>query len=119
MEVALLVCNDTGSRVASPGIIEECSPQGVWYGLLVPQIFFVTDIVIRMNLEFREHIAYCEEATVNTLGATTNHRILWSGYKVRPTKPLYPPSDHIVKKEDISRPPIGLRPKVDDKAFIY
>ena len=37
-----------------------------------------------------------------------------SGYKVRPTKPLIPPPDNIVKNECIGRPPIPLQPKVED-----
>ena len=46
------------------------------------------------------------------MGATINHRILWSGYKIRPTEPLIPSPDNIVKNEGISRPPISFQPKV-------
>ena len=56
---------------------------------------------------------YCEESTVDTLGAGTNHRILWSGYKVRPTEPLIPSPDNIVKNKDIGGPPIPLQQKVE------
>ena len=41
MEVALLVSEDAGCRCAGMGIIEECSPRGVWCGFRVPYSFFV------------------------------------------------------------------------------
>ena len=44
----------------------------------------------------------------------TNHRILWSGYKIKPTEILFPSPDNIVKNKDISGPPIPLQPNVKD-----
>ena len=67
-----------------------------------------------VNTENREQIAYCKESAVDKLGASINHRILWSGYKVRPTEPLIPSLHDIVKNEGIGRPPIPLQPKVED-----
>ena len=72
---------------------------------------------MKVNLEYRGRIAYCKEPTVNTLGAAMNHRILWSGYKVRPMEPLCPPSDHVMKKEDIGKPLKGLELMVEDIDF--
>ena len=67
-----------------------------------------------VNIEYREQIVYCKESVVEKLGASINHRILWSGYKVRPTEPLIPSSYNIVKNEGIGGPPIQLQPKVED-----
>ena len=67
-----------------------------------------------VNTEYREQIAYCKESVVETLGAVINHRILWSGYKVRPMEPLIPSPNNIVKNKGISGPPIPLQPKVED-----
>ena len=41
MEVALLVSDDAGMRCAGIGVIDECSPRGVWYGFLVPHNFLL------------------------------------------------------------------------------
>ena len=38
MKVALLICDDAGSRCARLGVIDKCSPQGVWCGFLVPTV---------------------------------------------------------------------------------
>ena len=38
MKVALLICDDAGSRCAELGVIDECSPQGVWCGFLVSTV---------------------------------------------------------------------------------
>ena len=76
MKVALLVCNDVGSRCVGLDIINECSLQSVWCGLLVPYNFFVIVTVTMVNTEYREQIAYCEESIVDTLSAVTNLRIL-------------------------------------------
>ena len=67
-----------------------------------------------VNTEYREQIAYCKESVVDILGAAINHRILWSGYKVKPTEPLIPSPHNIVKNEGIGEPPIPLQPKVED-----
>ena len=50
------------------------------------------------------------------LGAAINHRVLWSGYKIRPTEPLCSSRDAIVKKERIGRPPIHFHPDMEDKS---
>ena len=76
--------------------------------------FFVIVIVTTVNTEYRQQIVYCEESTIDSLGTTTNYRILWSGYKVRPKEPLFPSLNNIVKNEDIDGPPIPLQPKVED-----
>ena len=114
MKVALLVCDDVGSRCAGLGVIDECSPRGIWYGFLVPHIFFVIITVTMVNTEYREQLVYCEESAFDKLGAAINHRILWSGYKVRPTEPLIPSLHNIVKNKGIGGPPIPLQPKVED-----
>ena len=67
-----------------------------------------------VNTEYREQIVYCEELVLDTLGVAINHRILWSGYKIRPIEPLIPFLDNIMKNEDIGGPPIPLQPKVAD-----
>ena len=67
-----------------------------------------------VNTKYREQITYCEESIVDTLGADINHRILWNGYEVRPTEPLIPSPDNIMKSKGIGRPPIPLQPKMED-----
>ena len=67
-----------------------------------------------VNTDYVDHTAYCEDFEVHKLGAAINHRILWSGYKVRPTEPLIPPPHNIVKSECIGGPPIPLQSKVED-----
>ena len=114
MKVALLICDDVGSRCAGLGVIDECSPRGVWCGFLVPHSFFVIVTVTTVNTDYADQTAYCEDSKVHKLGAAINHRILWSGYKVRPTEPLIPPPDNIVKSECIGGPPIPLQPQVED-----
>ena len=111
MEVALLVSDDSGCRCAGLGIIEECSPRGVWCGFLVPHSFFVVVNISMVNSECNHHIAYCEDEAITTLGAAINRRVLWSGYKVRPTEPLGPPLDSDVKDEGIGGPPIPIQPR--------
>jgi hypothetical protein len=71
-------------RCARVGIIEECAPKGVWSGFVVPHSFFVTVRVQVVNWEYKNHAAYCESPNVQTLGCAARHKILWSGYKVRP-----------------------------------
>ena len=99
MEVALLVSEDAGSRYATLGIIDKCSPRGVWCGFHVPHSFFVVVNISKVNFECNHHTAYCEEESITTLGAAINRRILWSGYKVRPTEPLGPPLGADMKDE--------------------
>ena len=88
MEVALLVSDNARCHCARLGIIEECSPQGVWCGFLVPHSFYVVVNISMVNFECNHHTAYCEDESITTLGAVINRRVLWSGYKVRPTEPL-------------------------------
>ena len=109
MEVALLVSDDSGCHCAGLGIIEECSPRGVWYGFLVPHSFFVVVNISMVNSECNHHTAYCEDEAITTLGAAINRRVLWSGYKVRPTEPQGPPLDSDVKDEGIGGPPIPIQ----------
>ena len=106
MEVALLVSDDTRSRCAGLGIIDECSPQGVWCGFRVPHSFFVMVNISKVNSECNHHTAYCEEESITTLGAAINRRVLWSGNKMRSTKPLGPLLNADVKDKGIGGPPI-------------
>ena len=53
---------------------------------------------------------------MTTLGATINHRVLWSAYKVRPTEPLCPSRDAVVKEECISGPSIHFHPDMEDQS---
>ena len=69
----------------------------------------------KVNIEYNGQTAYCKEETITTLGAAINRRVLWSGYKVRPTEPLGPLLDDVVKKEGIDGSPIRLQlDKVDN-----
>ena len=111
MEVAFLVSDDSGCHCAGLGIIEECSPRGVWYGFLVSHSFFVVVSISMVNSECNHHIAYYEDEAITTLGAAINRRVLWSGYKVRPTEPMGPPLDSDVKDEGIGGPPIPIQPR--------
>ena len=76
MKVALLICDDAGSRCAGLGVIDECSPQGVWCGFLVPHSFIVIVTITTVNTDYTEQNAYCEDSEVHKLGAVINHRIL-------------------------------------------
>ena len=67
--------------------------------------------ISKVNSECNHHTAYCEEESITTLGAAINRRVLWSGYKVRPTEPLDPPIGADVKDEGIGSPPIPCQPK--------
>ena len=109
MEVALLVSDDAECRCAGLGIIDECSPRGVWCGFLVPYSFYVVVNISMVNSECNHHTAYCEEESITTLGATINRRVLWNGYKVRPTEPLGPPLGSNVKDEGIGSPSISIQ----------
>ena len=109
MEVALLVSDDSGCRCAGIGIIEECSPRGIWCGFLVPHSFFVVVNISMVKSECNHHTVYCEEEAITTLGTAINRRVLWSGYKVRPTEPLGPPLVSDMKDEGIGGPPIPIQ----------
>ena len=106
MEVALLVSDDVGIRYAGVGVIDECSPRGVWCRFRVPYSFFVVVNITKMNTEYNGQTAYCKEESITTLDVAINHKVLWSRYKVRPTEPLCPSHDAVVKKERIGSPPI-------------
>ena len=71
--------------------------------------------ITKVNTEYNGQTAYCEEETITTLGTAINRRVLWSRYKVKPTKPLGPPLDAVVKEEGIGGPPIRFHlDKVDN-----
>ena len=74
-------------------------------------------IVTKVSTEFQGQTAYCEKESITTLGARINHRVLWSGYKVRPTEPLYPSCDAVVKEERIGGPPIHFHPDMEDQSY--
>ena len=76
MKVALLICDDAGTRCAGLGVIDECSPRGVWCGFLVLHSFFVIVTVTTVNTDYADQIAYCEDSEVHKPGAAINHRIL-------------------------------------------
>ena len=116
MEVALLVSDDAGMRCAGIGVIDECSPRGVWCRFLVRHNFFVVVTLTKVSIECQGQAAYCEEESMTTLGAAINHRVLWSAYKVRPTEPLCPSGDAVVKEERISGLPIHLHPDMEDQS---
>ena len=111
MEVALLVSDDVGCQCAGLGIIDECSPRGVWCGFRVPHSFFIVVKISMVNSDCNHHNAYYEEESITTLGAAINRRVLWSGYKVRPTEPLGPPLGSDVKDEGIGGLPIPIQPR--------
>ena len=71
MEVALLISDYAGMRCAGIGVIDKCSPQGVWCRFLVPHSFFV-----KVSTECQGETAYCKEESMTTLGAAINHRVL-------------------------------------------
>ena len=48
-------------------------------------------------MEYNVETAYYEEPTIKTLGVAINYKVLWNGYKVKPTKPLCPCRNHVVK----------------------
>ena len=116
MEVALLISDDAGMRCAGIGVINECSPRGVWCGFIVPHSFFVVVTLTKVSTECEGQTAYCKEESMTTLGATINHRVLWSTYKVRPTEPLCPSRDATIKEERIGEPPIHFHPDMEDQS---
>ena len=117
MEVALLVSNNTGSRCAGLGVIDECSPRGVWCGFRIHHNFFVVVNITKVNSKYNHQTAYCEEKSITTLGAAINCRVLWSRYKVRPTEPLSPPLGADVKLEGIGGPPTRFQPDKEKNKF--
>jgi hypothetical protein len=84
MVVALVNTKAPSHRCAGIGIIEEYSPKGVWSGFLIPHSFFVIVRVQVVNSKYKNHAIHCEFPIVQTLGCVVGHRILRSGYKVRP-----------------------------------
>ena len=116
MEVILLVSDDARIRCARIGVIDECSPRGVWCGFRVPHSFFIVVNITKENTEYNGQTAYCEEESITTLGAAINHRVLWSGYKIRLTEPLCPSRDVVVKEERIDGPPIRFQLDMEDKS---
>ena len=116
MEVALLMFDDVGMRCAGIGVIDECSPRGVWCRFLVLHSFFVVVIVTKVSTECEGQTAYYEEESLTTLGAAINHRVLYNACKVRPTEPLCPSRDAVVKEERIGGPPIHFHPDMEDQS---
>ena len=116
MEVALLVSDNAGMRCAGIRVIDECSPRGVWCGFLVLHSFFVVVIVTKVSTECQGQNAYCKEESMTTLGAAINRRVLWSGYKVRPTEPLCPSHESDVKEERIGGPSIHFHADREDQS---
>ena len=57
--------------------------------------------ITKVNTEYNGQTTYYKEETITTLVAAINRRVLWSGYKVRPTEPLGPLVDAVVKEEGI------------------
>ena len=76
IEVALLVFDDPGSRCVELGVIDECSPRGVWCGFPVLHSFFVVVNITKVNFECNHQTMYCDEESITTLGAAINHRVL-------------------------------------------
>ena len=62
--------------------------------------------ITKVNTKYNDQIAYYKEETNTTLGAAINHKVLWSRYKMKPTEPLGPPLDVVVKDEAIGGLPI-------------
>ena len=116
MEVVLLVSDNAGMQCTGIGVIDKCSPRRVWCGFLILHSFFVVVIITKVSTEYKGQIAYCEEESITTLGAAINHRVLWSGYKIRSTEPLCPSRDAVVKEERIGGPPIHFHPDMEDKS---
>ena len=70
----------------------------------------------KVSTECQGDVAYREEESMTTLGAAINHRVLWSAYKVRLTKPMCPSVVAVVKEERIGGPPIHLHPDMEDQS---
>ena len=76
MEVALLVSDDARIRCAWVGVIDECSPRGVWCRFHVLHSFFVVVNITKVNTEYNGQTAYYKEESITTLGTTINHKVL-------------------------------------------
>ena len=74
-----------------------------------PHSFFIVVNITKVNSKYNHQTAYCEEESITTLGSAINRRVLWSGYKVKPTEPLGPPLGADVKDEGIGGPPIPFQ----------
>ena len=116
MEVTFLLSDNAGMQCVGIGVIDECYPRGVWCGFLVPHNFFVVVIVTKVSTKCQGQTAYYEEKSMTTLGVAINHRVLWSGYKVRATEPLCPSRDSDVKEKRIGGPPIHFHPDMEDQS---
>ena len=73
-------------------------------------------IITKVSTEYKDQTAYYEEESITILGAAINHRVFWSGYKVRPTEPLCPARDAVVKEEHIGGPPIHFHRDMEDQS---
>ena len=73
--------------------------------------------ITKVNSKYNHQTAYCEEESITTLDGAINRRVLWSGYKVRPTEPFGPPLSADVKDKGIGSLPISCQPdKVKNKS---
>ena len=100
------------------GVIDECSLRGVWFRYIVRHNFFVIINSTRVDLEYKGHITYYKEPFDIMLSDALNHRVLLSGYKARPTKPLSPFRDHIFDEGDIGRPPMKIPSLAEKDDFV-
>ena len=116
MEVALLMSNDAGIQCARIGVIDKCSPRGVWCGFRVPHSFFIVVIITKVSTKYKGQTAYYKEESITTLGAAINHRVLWSRYKVKLTESLCPSRDAVVKEERIGGLSIHFHLDMEDKS---
>jgi hypothetical protein len=85
IEVALLVYSTDEDECVGLGIILECSPQGTWEGFRVPHRDYVVVRLTAVFPEYSHHASYCEIPDFRTLADSVGYRILWSGYRIRPT----------------------------------
>ena len=116
MEVALLMSDDAGMRCAGIGVIDECSPRGVWCGFLVPpQLLYCGDYnksehrMRRSNCILRRGIHFNPRRCDQSQG-------LMEQVQSRPTEPLCPSYDAVVKEERIGGPPIYIHPDMEDQS---
>ena len=72
--------------------------------------------ITKVDTEYNGQTAYYKEESITILGAAINHRVLWSGYKVRPMEPLCPSGDAVVKEEHIGGPLIHFHLDMKDKS---
>jgi hypothetical protein len=76
MVVALIDTEASKPRCVGMGIIEECSPKSVWFGILVPYSFFGIVRVKVVNSDYRNHAALCKTPSMSILGQVVGHGIL-------------------------------------------